>query len=215
MPAPPIPADPPAPVVPATLAPPCPAAPVPPDAPAIPVPALPPDPALPVVPPALAPPLPAPAPDAPPAPAIPPAPAPASDGDSLPPHPIKASNTAASAALGRETLAVTATPVITDLCGKRQSPSSILQRRPAVNGSIAAAIEGKFGNAQFSDRTVASELFINPLMAIYFAFDLSAVARQSLYLHLLEDIETIFDVGTRIRAFRRSVQTRPRVPIPH
>jgi len=89
-------------------------------------------------------------------------------------------------------------------------------RRPSiVNGSIAAAIEGKFGNAQFSDRTAQSELFINPLMAIYFAFDRPAVARQSLYLHLLEDTETIFDVGTRIRAFRRSVQTRPRVPIPH
>jgi hypothetical protein len=44
---------------------------------------------------------------------------------------------------------------------------------------------------------------------------LPAVARQSLYLHLLEDTESIFDVGARIRAFRHSVQARPRVPIPH
>lgn len=88
--------------------------------------------------------------------------------------------------------------------------------RPSiVNGSIAAALEGKFGNAQFSERTAQSELFINPLMAIYFAFELSAVAKQSLYLHLLEDTESIFDVSARIRAFRHTVQPRPRVPIPH
>lgn len=88
--------------------------------------------------------------------------------------------------------------------------------RPSiVNGSIAAAVEGKFGNVQFSDRTAQSELFINPLMAIYFAFELPAVAKQSLYLALLDDTESIFDVGARIRAFRQTVQPRPRVPIPH
>jgi hypothetical protein len=88
-------------------------------------------------------------------------------------------------------------------------------RSSIVNGSISAAIEGKFGNVRFSDRTAESELFINPLMAIYFAFELSAVARQSLYLDLLEDTESIFEIGARIRAFRHTVQTRPRVPIPH
>jgi hypothetical protein len=88
-------------------------------------------------------------------------------------------------------------------------------RTSIVNGSIAAAIEGKFGNVRFSERTAQSELFINPLMAIYFAFDLPAVAKQSLYLHLLEDTESTFDVGARIRAFRHTVEPRPRVPIPH
>ena len=88
-------------------------------------------------------------------------------------------------------------------------------RTSIVNGSIASAIEGKFGNVHFTDRTAQSELFINPLMAIYFAFDLPAVVRQSLYLPLLEDTDSIFDVGARIRAFRHTVQPRPRVPIPH
>jgi hypothetical protein len=88
--------------------------------------------------------------------------------------------------------------------------------RPSiVNGSIAAAIEGKFGDVQFSERTAQSELFINPLMALYFGFDLRVLARQSLYLHLLEDTETIFEVAARIRAFRHTVQVRNRVPIPH
>jgi hypothetical protein len=88
--------------------------------------------------------------------------------------------------------------------------------RPSiVNGSIAAAIEGKFGDVQFSTRTAQSQLFINPLMALYFGFELSVLARQSLYLRLLEDTESIFDVSARIRAFRQTVQPRPRVPIPH
>jgi hypothetical protein len=88
-------------------------------------------------------------------------------------------------------------------------------RTSIVNGSIAAAIEGKFGDVRFTQRTAQSELFINPLMAIYFAFELPALARQSLYLHLLEDTASIFEVGARIRAFRHTIAPRRRVPIPH
>ena len=53
------------------------------------------------------------------------------------------------------------------------------------------------------------------LMAIYFAFELQALAARSLYLHLLEGTETIFEVGDRIRAFRNTVVPRPRTAIPH
>ncbi|MBL8679595.1 MAG: DUF1152 domain-containing protein [Myxococcales bacterium] len=88
--------------------------------------------------------------------------------------------------------------------------------RPSiVNGSIAAALEGRFGDVQFTERTSGSELFINPLMSMYWAFELDAIARRSLYLPLLEDTEDIFDVSARIEAFRRSVKRRPRVAIPH
>lgn len=89
--------------------------------------------------------------------------------------------------------------------------------RPSiVNGSIAAAIEGQFGNVAFTQRTAGSELFINPLMAIYFGFELGAVARRSLYLDQLEGTESIFEVSARIEAFRNGVTaTRPRRPIPH
>jgi hypothetical protein len=89
--------------------------------------------------------------------------------------------------------------------------------RPSiVNGSIAAAIEGKFGDVRFTERTADGELFINPLMAIYFGFELPALARRSLYLDQLEGTETIFEVSARIEAFRKSVEaTRPRRLIPH
>jgi hypothetical protein len=89
--------------------------------------------------------------------------------------------------------------------------------RPSiVNGSIAAAIEGRFGDVRFTERTAGGELFINPLMAIYFGFELPAVARRSLYLEQLEGTETIFEVSARIEAFRQSVTaSRERRPIPH
>jgi hypothetical protein len=88
-------------------------------------------------------------------------------------------------------------------------------RMSIVNGSIAAAIRGDFGNAQFTDRTRNNELFINPLMSMYFGFELDAVVRRSLYLHLLEGTKSIFDVGVIIEAFRESVEKRPRRSIPH
>ena len=84
-----------------------------------------------------------------------------------------------------------------------------------VNGSIAAAIRGEFGNVQFTKRTQRSELFINPLMSIYFGFELAAVAKRSLYLHLLHGTRSIFEVSAIIEAFRHSVKTRPRRAIPH
>ncbi len=89
-------------------------------------------------------------------------------------------------------------------------------RRPSiVNGSIAGAVAGEFGDAQFTTRTTGSELFINPLMGIYFAFDLPGLARRSLYLERLHDTETAFDVTLRIEAFRHQTQHRPRRLIPH
>jgi hypothetical protein len=89
--------------------------------------------------------------------------------------------------------------------------------RPSiVNGSIAAAIEGQFGDVRFTNRTAGGELFINPLMSIYFCFELPALARRSLYLDQLEGTETIFEVSARIEAFRDGAgATRPRRAIPH
>ena len=50
--------------------------------------------------------------------------------------------------------------------------------RPSiVNGQIAAAIAGEFGDVRFTERTRGSELFVNPLMAMYFTVDLAGLAR--------------------------------------
>jgi hypothetical protein len=88
-------------------------------------------------------------------------------------------------------------------------------RTSIVNGSIASAIEGYFGDHHRNQRTRGSTLFINPLMAILWAFDLAAVARHNLYLAELASTETVWDVQLAIERFHASVETRRRVPIPH
>jgi hypothetical protein len=71
-----------------------------------------------------------------------------------------------------------------------------------VNSSIVSAIEGQFGNVHTNYRTEGSELFINPLMGLYWAFTLDAVARRCLYLEEIQATETWWDLSTAITAFR-------------
>lgn len=88
------------------------------------------------------------------------------------------------------------------------------ERQSIVNGSILSALEGQFGDFHRTPRTRTSELFINPLMAMYWHFDLGSVAERSLYLSNLEDTDSIFDVQLRIDAFWNSVKSRARRSIP-
>lgn len=78
-------------------------------------------------------------------------------------------------------------------------------RQPGiVNGSIASAIEGHFGDYHRNSRTQSSKLFINPLISLLWVFDL-AVARRNLYLDRLTDTET----SLAIVEFRTTVRRRP------
>ncbi|MFE7169790.1 DUF1152 domain-containing protein [Streptomyces sp. NPDC057616] len=84
-----------------------------------------------------------------------------------------------------------------------------------VNGSIAAAVQGAFGDVRFTERTRGSELFVNPLMALYFAFELPGLAARCLYLDRIEDTHLMRQVHSRIAEFRESVVTRPPRRFPH
>ncbi|MEM1413344.1 MAG: DUF1152 domain-containing protein [Myxococcota bacterium] len=76
-------------------------------------------------------------------------------------------------------------------------------RHSIVNGSVASAIDGAFGDVHRTNRTRPSELFINPLMSMAWAYDLGAVARRNLYLETLEGTERLVEVSARIEAFRK------------
>jgi hypothetical protein len=84
-----------------------------------------------------------------------------------------------------------------------------------VNGSIAAAVRGSFGDVRFTGRTRGSELFVNPLMSLYFAFDLPGLAARCLYLDRIEDTHLMRQVHSRIAEFRESIVTRPPRRFPH
>ncbi|HEY2589441.1 MAG TPA: DUF1152 domain-containing protein [Tepidisphaeraceae bacterium] len=82
--------------------------------------------------------------------------------------------------------------------------------------SILSAIEGKFGNHQRTTRTAGSELFINPLMALYWCFRLETVARRILYLTAFRKIDGFLQAQEYIETFRDPFRSRlrPWKPIP-
>jgi hypothetical protein len=89
------------------------------------------------------------------------------------------------------------------------------QRPSIVNGQIAAATRGDFGDVQFTRRTSGSALFVNPLMAIYFTVDLDKLAARCLYLDRIENTHGRRQVIGRIEAFRNETNTRIPRAYPH
>ncbi len=89
------------------------------------------------------------------------------------------------------------------------------ERPSIVNGSVAAAVRGEFGDVRFTGRTRGSELFVNPLLSLYFAFDLPGLAARCRYLDRIEDTRLMRQVHYRIAEFGESVVTRPPRAFPH
>jgi hypothetical protein len=89
--------------------------------------------------------------------------------------------------------------------------------RPSiVQGQIAAALRGEFGNVHGTTRTAGSELFVNPLMGVYFSVDLDALARSVHYLPALQNTRTAFDVALAIEDYRdNNDERRPQRALPH
>lgn len=94
--------------------------------------------------------------------------------------------------------------------------TSRIQRSSIVNSSIIAAVEGRFGNYHSTARTEGSELFISPLMSLYWAFHLDHVARRNLYLDQIRGLPSRRELSLRIEQFQQTF-LRPRKPraIPH
>lgn len=89
--------------------------------------------------------------------------------------------------------------------------TSKIQRSSIVNSSIIAAVEGYFGDYHSTPRTEGSELFINPLMALYWAFHLDHVARRNLYLDQIRNLPSRRELSLKIEAFQQTY-LRPRKP---
>jgi hypothetical protein len=96
-------------------------------------------------------------------------------------------------------------------CAQADTPA----RPSIVNGSIAAAVRGDYGDVRFTDRTRGGELYVNPLMAVYFSVDAGALARRSLYLDRLAGTVLMRQVAEAVAAFRAEVVPRPATAFPH
>ncbi|MBC7807811.1 MAG: DUF1152 domain-containing protein [Akkermansiaceae bacterium] len=79
-----------------------------------------------------------------------------------------------------------------------------------VNSSVLSAVDGQFGNYHATYRTEGSELFINPLMSLYWAFQLDAVASRNLYLDRIGETEDYAQVALEIMKFRALTQSSQR-----
>ena len=78
--------------------------------------------------------------------------------------------------------------------------------RPSiVNTSIVSAVSGRFGDAHATRRTQGSELFINPLMSLYWAFHLDHVVRRNLYLDRISDTTSYAELSLAIETFRATL----------
>jgi hypothetical protein len=87
-------------------------------------------------------------------------------------------------------------------------------RESIVSASILSAIEGRFGDYHRNGRTEGSELFINPLMAIYWCFRLEHVARRIRYLDAMRDTGNLVEIKRRIDEWRECRELRPWRNIP-
>jgi len=76
------------------------------------------------------------------------------------------------------------------------------RHRSIVTSSILSAVDGHFGDHHSTPRTDGSELFINPLMSLYWAFELRAVVARHLFLDRLRNTETYMEVSARIAQCR-------------
>jgi hypothetical protein len=89
------------------------------------------------------------------------------------------------------------------------------RKESIVNTSIISAVSGWFGNEHASRRTEGSELFVNPLMTLFWAFRLEHVARRNLYLDRIAKTTSYGELSLAIETFRATLpKTREWKDIP-
>ncbi len=88
------------------------------------------------------------------------------------------------------------------------------QQPSVINTSLVSSIRGEYGDFHLTERTRNSQLWINPLMAIYWFFDLATVAEHNL---LMPDLAFTEDRSQLYRAISMGVlkyRQRKRMKIP-
>lgn len=85
-----------------------------------------------------------------------------------------------------------------------------------VSSSILSALAGHYGNYHATPRTRGSRLWINPLMPVYWCFQLAPVAERVLYLEAMKETDDYMDVRRAVNEFRqrhRPLRPPERIPV--
>lgn len=83
-----------------------------------------------------------------------------------------------------------------------------------INSSIVSALQGEFGDFHLTEKTRGSQLWISPLMPIYWFFDFDAVARRSLVLDMVADSLTFREALMQVVRHTGVIPRRPVTRIP-
>jgi len=83
-----------------------------------------------------------------------------------------------------------------------------------VNNSINSALKGFYGNHHATQKTEGSELWINPFMSIYWAFELNGIYQNLLYKDFIRNSMTMADIKSGIEAFRSTISPKTAKNIP-
>lgn len=88
--------------------------------------------------------------------------------------------------------------------------------RPSiVNGQIVAALQGLAGQPVLPGAPAVTDLFVNPLMAVYFTVQLDELAAQLLYREAILASHSIAEVSRAIEALRATLTIPRRIDFPH
>ncbi|MGH1438182.1 MAG: DUF1152 domain-containing protein [Lewinella sp.] len=88
-------------------------------------------------------------------------------------------------------------------------------RESIVANSIVSAVQGNYGDFHRTKRTKGSELWINPLMSMYWAFDLHKVIRKIKYYDEIKASKTIGEFNMGLSSYRQNIKkTREKKNIP-
>ncbi len=88
------------------------------------------------------------------------------------------------------------------------------QEPSVINASVVSAVSGHYADFHLTQRTHGSRLWISPLMAIYWCFDLAGIASQHYLLNTVVDTSTFSDAVRALLSARRQLPEQPHQPIP-
>ncbi len=87
-------------------------------------------------------------------------------------------------------------------------------QKSIVLNSILSALNGEFGDYHATDRTLGSELFINPLMTQYWFFTIQDLVRRMAYAEELAKASSWEEARSVVERVAEPLDRRPRRPIP-
>lgn len=96
------------------------------------------------------------------------------------------------------------------------SNTKMAGKESIVSNSIISALEGEYGDHHRISRTAGSELWINPLMTIYWCFDLRQVVRRIKYYDMIKDVNTIGEFNGQLSKYRNELselRSKKQIPI--